>query len=494
MNISVSEASSVREGRQPLDALLDDERPHLAQAREPALDVARAPRLEVAHGELEQLPGQEVERVAVDHDRGLAQDVTLDEGRARDRDENRRHAAEQEVEQVVVVVDEDVVEDHLREDRQHHLQRRREQGQDPRPDERALERPEEVPDPVHVRVADGRLLEALSVGEQGRVAGPFLHELLAIHLHEPASGVRKVDVLVLHPVEDDPVVAVEVADGRKRQLIEPGLRRLHGADAETDLLGPVRNPGEARAVDRGVDEPANVREADRPPEMPGHHREARGAAVHLVHLPHVREALDPLRPLALLGSPLLDRLLGGGRRIDLVEADRLGNRRLGRDELLREIERDPGHELELVALNLTFDDARNPASDSTSRRKSGSWRTSSFTGVTASMLTARGAPRSSERSPKKSPRRMYATSPRAPSSVCQTARKRPSSTKNIEVEASPWRTTISPRSTVRGSRASMSESSVSGSMSANADEMRKRSRRWMRLIRRSKCSLISGLT
>ena len=203
-----------RKRRQALDALLNHERPHLAHALKPALDIARTPRLEVAHRELEQLPGEEVERLSVDHDGGLAQDVALDEGCAGDRGEYRPHAAEQEVEQAVVRLDEDIVEDDLREDRQHHLERRRKQGQEGCPDERSFEGPEEIPDPAHVLLAEGRLLEALSIGEQRCVARPLLLELRPVHLDEAATGVREANVLLVDPVEDDPVVALEVAHSR----------------------------------------------------------------------------------------------------------------------------------------------------------------------------------------------------------------------------------------------------------------------------------------
>ncbi len=48
------------------------------------------------------------------------------------------------------------------------------------------------------------------------------------------------------------------------------------------------------------------------------------------------------------------------RRIDLVEADRLRDGRLSRDELLREVQGNAGDELELVALNLPLDDGCEP--------------------------------------------------------------------------------------------------------------------------------------
>ena len=74
----------------------------------------------------------------------------------------------------------------------------------------------------------------------------------------------------------------------------------------------------------------------------------------------MREAPDALRRGALFDRPFLDRLLGRRRRIDLIEADRLGNRRFGRDELLREIEWDARDELELVACDLAVDDGAEP--------------------------------------------------------------------------------------------------------------------------------------
>ena len=98
-----------------------------------------------------------------------------------------------------------------------------------------------------------------------------------------------------------------------------------------------------------------MRQAHRAAEVPGDHRETGGAAVHLVHLPHVGELPDSPGRLPLLRRPLLDCLVGRGRGVDLVEADWLRDRCLCRHELLGEIERHPGDELELVALHLAID-------------------------------------------------------------------------------------------------------------------------------------------
>ena len=67
----------LRRRRERLDAALDEERAHLPRAEQPPLDVARPSRREVAHRQVEQAPGQEVERRHVEADRDLAQQIAL---------------------------------------------------------------------------------------------------------------------------------------------------------------------------------------------------------------------------------------------------------------------------------------------------------------------------------------------------------------------------------------------------------------------------------
>ncbi len=93
------------------------------------------------------------------------------------------------------------------------------------------------------------------------------------------------------------------------------------------------------------------------PKCRRRHREAGGAAVHLVHLPDVLEAPDPAARRLLCPRPLLD-LLAGRSLLRLLPRDRLGcDGRLSWEQLLREVERDAGGELELVAIDVALDDA-----------------------------------------------------------------------------------------------------------------------------------------
>ena len=210
-----SERSEQRRDRgQSLDALLDDEHPHLAHPGQAPLDVAGAPGVEVAHRQVEELRCEEVERLAVDRDGGAAEDVPLEEVGAGHGCEDGCHVAEEDVEQVVVVVAQHPAEDHLGEDRQDHLEGGREERQRDGLGERAFEGAEEVPDPPRLRLGDGRLLQTLAVGEQRGVARPLLFELGAVHASEPARRVCDADVPVVDAIEDDPVVPLEMADRR----------------------------------------------------------------------------------------------------------------------------------------------------------------------------------------------------------------------------------------------------------------------------------------
>ena len=119
----------LRGGGQRLHAAADEELPHLAQPGEPALDVAGAPRREVRHREVEQLPGEEVERVGVDLHRDPGEEVALDERGRRDREQDGDERGEHDPEEPDVAVGQNPVDDDLRHDRQDELQPGRDEGQ-----------------------------------------------------------------------------------------------------------------------------------------------------------------------------------------------------------------------------------------------------------------------------------------------------------------------------------------------------------------------------
>ena len=141
----------------------------------------------------------------------------------------------------------------------------------------------------------GCVREAAAVGDHRRVAAPVLEELGAREPAEAARGVGDAHVVAVDAVEHDPVVALPVHDRRQRQLVEPALRRADRAGVEAELLGAARDPGERRPVGRRVHDLADVRDRDGAAEVAADHRQARGAAVHLVELVDVREAAPSSR-------------------------------------------------------------------------------------------------------------------------------------------------------------------------------------------------------
>ena len=104
-----------------------------------------------------------------------------------------------------------------------------------------------------------------------------------------------------------------------------------------------QSAAQARAVEARVDELADARQAHRAAEVPAHHGEAGGAAIHLVDLPDVREAPD--------AALALDEASGLGERLPRDASVRLRPRRagpdrpsswtarLGRQDLVREVGR-----------------------------------------------------------------------------------------------------------------------------------------------------------
>ena len=77
--------------------------------------------------------GQEVERLRVDADRDEAEDVALQQRGGGDQEEHDDEPAEHEEEQAAVMVGERVVDDDLREDRDHELEAGRDERQRARP-------------------------------------------------------------------------------------------------------------------------------------------------------------------------------------------------------------------------------------------------------------------------------------------------------------------------------------------------------------------------
>ena len=206
----------------------------------------------------------------------------------------------------------------------------------------------------------GGVLERLGVVEQCRVAGPLAFELGARDPPQPEGRVGDLDRRLAHVVEDDPVVAVPVNDRGQGQLVELRGRRLDRPRGQPQVGRGVADPAQAGAVEGGVHELADPRQADGLPEVAADHRQAGRAAVHLVDLRDVREPAQPLRPLDEVplgrgeraGLGLRSRVAGRG--VDLLGTDDLLTG-LGRQHLLGEVERDAGRGLVVVLRDLLLD-------------------------------------------------------------------------------------------------------------------------------------------
>ena len=135
------------------------------------------------------------------------------------------------------------------------------------------------------------------------------------------------------------MVLVPVDDRRKRHAIEMAHRRLDRARRQPQLFAGTADRAQAGAVEAGVDQLADARQADATPECPRHHREARRAAVHLVDLPHHRHpAVAAFDEVSAFGERLArGRLLVIRDLIGLGLVDRLLHRGARRQVLLSEI-------------------------------------------------------------------------------------------------------------------------------------------------------------
>src|SRR6478736_2350364 len=81
-----------------------------------------------------------------------------------------------------------------------------------------------------------------------------------------------------------------MANGGKRHLVEMPRRHFQSPGGQAEFRRGRADRLETRAVAGGMAKRANPREADIAPEVPADHRQARGAAVHLVNLANERDA------------------------------------------------------------------------------------------------------------------------------------------------------------------------------------------------------------
>src|SRR5204862_7059427 len=105
--------------------------------------------------------------------------------------------------------------------------------------------------------------------------------------------VRDTDVLIVHVVQDEPVVPLPVNDRGQWHVGEVLRRGLHRARGETELLRAAAERPQARPVGARVEELPVTGQAHGPPEMAADHRYASRPAIHFVDLLDMRESPDP---------------------------------------------------------------------------------------------------------------------------------------------------------------------------------------------------------
>ncbi len=180
----------------------------------------------------------------------------------------------------------------LREDRQHHLEHA--------DDDREAEAPGSSSErcgrtsghiqPMQPRRLRG-LLELRRVVEERGVAGPLLLELGSrVSAAGPPPDRRPSTWRRVDAGHDNPVVLVPVDDRRHRHLVEMLRRRLDRSRRQAELFAGAADRAQARAVESGVDQLPDARQADAAAERARDHRQARRAAVHLVDLLDERDA------------------------------------------------------------------------------------------------------------------------------------------------------------------------------------------------------------
>ena len=350
-------------GRECTDSLLHEELPDMLHPFESPLDVAGAARREITHRQREQSPREVIERRGVNPHGGETHEVALHQRGRRHEHEHAEHADDEQTEQRPILIHHHAVHDDLREYRQHHLQPADDGGERQRLQHEGQMRAEERPQPPDPGLRDRGLLERLRVVEERRITRPLFEQLGAGDLHMAERGINQPGVRVAHVVQHHPVVAFPVDDRRQRHLFEVARRRLHGARGQSEFGRGQAEPAQTRAVETRVHELPDARQTHGAAVVPAHHRQARGAAVHLVDLVDEREPADTLRLLPEMSAVRLEWfalwrvLAAGGVSVELIGAHRIARTQFGGQRFLSEIERDAGDVLVIVLRN-PFLDAR----------------------------------------------------------------------------------------------------------------------------------------
>ncbi|MNX97914.1 hypothetical protein D3C86_1302970 [compost metagenome] len=168
------------------------------------------------------------------------------------------------------------------------------------------------------RARHGQLGHALAGREEQAGAAPAALELLRAHLAEADGGVGHPDMARRDAVHHHVVVALPVHDERQLKALQRVARALHTARGEAERLARARQAVQRGAGGGHVGQLAQLAQRHRYAVVPADHRQAGGAAIHLLGLLHQCEAPDHAlaelrlgmeieqhRPLAPLGQLLL---------------------------------------------------------------------------------------------------------------------------------------------------------------------------------------------
>ena len=224
-----------------------DEVPEVLKLADARDDVADLPFVEILDGQR----GDGAEEVRGEDDVHLARDVGEEVAahglQPVGEDGAENHAGDEDVEGVGAPVDEDLVDDDLREERRGEAEELEQEGEAEDGAEVVLVFPNDGEEPAKAEFPRlGGELEAAR--EEDDLAAPVGEDFRAVGLYGPhgEARVEDVHVAVAHARDDDVVALLHADDGRVDHVAEPlGADVLIGADLEPEL---ARRTHERRGV------------------------------------------------------------------------------------------------------------------------------------------------------------------------------------------------------------------------------------------------------
>jgi hypothetical protein len=234
-----------------IEAHGDDELADLTHTVESALDVARTSRAEVPARQREQPPGQVIERGCIDPNGDEREQVAPQDRREDEEDERGGHREDDAAQRVGCPIDDDAIDDDLREHRKEHRQSRADDREPEREAEHALVRRDDAQEPAQAAFRLGRGEERIREIEERGVPVPPRVKLRDCDLARAASRVGDLRLVSVDGDEHDPVTIVPVKDRRGRHLGDVAPRDANGAGGEPDLGRGTTQVAKARPIGRG---------------------------------------------------------------------------------------------------------------------------------------------------------------------------------------------------------------------------------------------------